>query len=75
MYDSKGNKLNQKVCSNISSNIYYTVNQKIGELAKEMHNDRIDIFDSKSNFYNDICYPYSKQKYDIPLKERRKLFY
>ena len=58
-------KLNLSICQNTKSSIYIPI------ILKE----NIDILNSSSGYYNDICYTYTSNKgTDITLNDRRKEF-
>ena len=44
-------------------------------LAYNMYKTNINVFDSNSPFFNDICFGYSIKKKDINIDDRRKIFY
>ena len=44
-------------------------------LVHKLYKKNINIFDSKSPFFNDICFRYSYKNKDIILDDRRKIFY
>lgn len=55
IYDSKGNKIDTSICGNVSTDVWYPINGDI-ELGKgeTMQNKGIDIYDGKSDYFNDI---------------------
>ena len=60
------NKINLNSCKNEQIDIFHPVTIDENELFK---------YDPESEFYNDICYPYTtKEKTDIILNDRRKEF-
>ena len=60
------NKINLISCKNEQIDIFHPVTIDENELFK---------YDPESEFYNDICYPYTtKEKTDIILNDRRKEF-
>jgi hypothetical protein len=44
-------------------------------LAYKLYKKNINIFDSNSPFFNDICFKYSFNKKNINIDDRRKIFY
>lgn len=80
VYDSKGNKLDISVCKekNVTISISYPIDidDDVKEAAKDMLNDGIDVFNSKDEFFNDICSTYvTENNTDVILKDRRADFY
>ena len=79
VYDIRGTKLNLDVCNDIKINITYPINSEINislSQAEEMMNGKgIDIYDGQSDFYNDICEPYSENGRDMVLEDRRIKYY
>ena len=67
-------KLNLDSCKNTSINIYTHVNlnDDLLDIYKYSNEQGYDIFDPKSNFYNDICTPYTSLngETDIILSDR-----
>jgi hypothetical protein len=62
---TKLTKLNLTICQN----------SKISIIIPIKENDNIDILNSSSGYYNDICYSTtSKEGTDISLKDRRKKY-
>ena len=58
-------KLNKLICSNIKIDIYMPLDL----------NENLDILNSSSGYYNDICYTTkSDNGTDISLKDRREIF-
>ena len=65
LYDNNLTKLNLSICSKTKSSIYIPI----------ILNENIDILNSSSGYYNDICYTYTSDKgTDIILKDRKKEF-
>ena len=79
VYDIRGKKLNLDVCNDIKVNISYPINSDIDisiSQAEEMMNVKgIDIYDGQSDFYNNICEPYSENGLDMVLEDRRFKYY
>jgi tRNA/tmRNA/rRNA uracil-C5-methylase (TrmA/RlmC/RlmD family) len=72
VYDGK-TKLNLSCCKNTPIKVTYEIkegtilNQTMIEYFSDMD---VDIFNIKDTFFNDICYPFSKDYSDIILKDR-----
>ena len=67
----KGEKILIK--KNISN---YIINNKLSQKeVDKVLNSKINIFDSKNKFFNDICMSYSVNDTDITLEKRIKYFY
>ena len=78
-YTSKGILLDMKNCKDISIIIQYpitNINETINyDLAEQLAQSGIDIFDSQSKIYNDICYPLHINNRDVLLEDRHKILY
>ena len=71
-------KLNLSYCDNEQINIYPPLNldQRIIDLYQNLKEQGYDLFNSKDNFYNDICSPYnSYNDTDVILNDRRNDYY
>ena len=77
-FDYNGNELNLQLCNNVTVNIMYSINSpkdvKLDE-AYMFYKEGIDIYNIKDSFYNDICFPYSLNGYDLSPSERIKNYY
>ena len=64
--------VNLSVCKNERIEINYQLDQeKINQTKVNYYSNLgIDVFDIKSDFFNDLCYPYSEKGSDIILKDR-----
>ena len=69
--------LNLNDCSNkIIINTPINFNEEMEKVYKSLTSENIDIFNSKEDFYQDICFKYTtKDETDITLDDRRKLYY
>ena len=70
VFDEDGQEIDLSVCKGVTIKVGYQVKDttqlnipKMLELADK----GIDIFDIKSEFYNDICYPYSNEDSDSDM--------
>ena len=70
IYDENGQPIELSTCKDLTIKVKYQIKNasklnipKILELAEK----GIDIFDIKSEFYNDICYPYSDDNSDSDM--------
>ena len=70
IFDEDGQEIDLSICKGITIKVGYQVKDttklnipKMLELADK----GIDIFDIKSEFYNDICYPYSNEDSDSDM--------
>ena len=65
-------RLNLSVCKNEKIEINYQLDQtKINQTKVSYYSNLgIDVFDIKSDFFNDLCYPYGEKGSDIILKDR-----
>ena len=73
-----GTRINNSICSNETLIININLNETNSnvELANEMKNLGIDIYDINDPFFNDHCYPFtSKEGKDVSLKERIEKYY
>ena len=75
IYDENKNQLNLSYCENVQIKIDYGIkNNSIlnTSLLNSFSDQGIDILNSKDDFFNDICYPYSTNdsKTDIILEDR-----
>ena len=78
IYDFSGRKLNLSICQeNIKVMRYIGDVEELNiQSAKELAIQGIDIFNSKDNFFNDLCYYYNnKEGKDITINDRRKDIY
>ena len=62
--ESKLSLLNLSVCEGINIDVYYSL----------ALNGNLDIYNSNSNFYNDICTIFEENGKDLTLSERKKLY-
>ena len=79
IYDKNGNPLNMAVCNDVNGDISYPtlsdVNGTINfELAINLTEQGIDIFNISDPFFNDICYVHSLNDTDLTLNERRQIY-
>jgi len=73
VYNDQKIKLDLSVCENDKIEINYAINNDSlidFEKITYFSNMDVDIFNSKDNFFNDICYPYSENNSDMILKDR-----
>ena len=72
VFDENKKRLNLSVCKNEKIEINYQLDQeKINQTKVNYYSNLgIDIFDIKSEFFNDLCYPYSEKGSDLILKDR-----
>ena len=77
VYNNK-KKLDLSVCENDEIEINYAItNESLLnlQLISKFSDIGVDIFDSKNEFFNDICYPYSENNSDMILKDRISYIY
>jgi hypothetical protein len=71
-------KLNLSICDNTTINIYVPLilSQDLLDLYNELKEKGYDLFDEKSEFYQDICTPY-KSSYgtDVLLSDRNNYYF
>ena len=73
IYDENKNKLDLSICSDTKITINYEINDPSTldkNLISSFSEKGIDIFDSKNDFFNDICYSYNENSTDIILSDR-----
>ena len=72
VFNEDKKRLNLSVCKNERIEINYQLDQeKINQTKVNYYSNLgIDVFDIKSDFFNDLCYPYSEKGSDIILKDR-----
>ena len=72
VFNEDKKRLNLSVCKNEKIEINYQLDQeKINQTKVNYYSNLgIDVFDIKSDFFNDLCYPYSEKGSDIILKDR-----
>ena len=78
IFDSKGNELDLSICQDVPINISAPINPNADiniDQAKEMAELGFDIFDAESDFFNDVCVPYSKSGNDVTLSDRRTVIF
>ena len=60
----------------IKNNFRYEINNRLSQvLFDEIIENDFNIFDKEESVFNDICQNFNLKNIDIPLNERRKLFY
>ena len=75
IYRKDGTLLNLSPCENLDLKIVYPItNSTLAnlEVARQLIEKNIDIYDQNSIFYFDFCSHYSINGTDIPLKQRRE---
>ena len=72
VYDDNKTILDLSVCNNTQIQIFYSLKNNSIDIknVEYFKGLRIDIFNIKDSFFNDICRPYSNKKNDIILKDR-----
>ena len=79
IYDYKGNELNVSLCNTIKVNIYTPIiNPELinWDLAFELSKEGINIFDPDSEFFNNICSPFTNEfNSDVTLGDRRNDYF
>ena len=72
VFNEDKKRLNLSVCKNEKIEINYQLDQeKINQTKVNYYSNLgIDVFNIKSDFFNDLCYPYSEKGSDIILKDR-----
>ena len=79
VYTTNGKTVDISVCSDINVVISYPLHneeQMKFEVAFDIQSKYgIDIYDSESPFYNDLCSPFQVNDTDVLLSERRKEYY
>ena len=72
VFNENKKRLNLSVCKNEKIEINYQLDEtKINQTKVNYYSNLgIDVFDIKSDFFNDLCYPYSEKGSDIILKDR-----
>lgn len=76
LYHKNGSKIDNSICDSVSTNISYPLNPSLNtEKAKKYASLGIDIYDSQSPFFNNICESFSEEGKDIPLTDRRQDIY
>ena len=73
VFDSNGNELDLKYCSNVRINIQYPINNPYinytyGEF---MNNLNVDVFNSKDEYFNNLCKVSVGNNSDITISKRR----
>ena len=72
VYDSKGNELQLEVCDSIKVSSPIQDMDSINlELAKQLQEEGIDIFNPNEPIFNDKCIPFSIDGKDLTVKDRR----
>ena len=78
IYDKRGNQLNLSICKENIKILRYIgdVNELNLDLAKNLSDQGIDIFNTQDKFFNDLCYEYNNPNgLDIIIDDRRNDFY
>ena len=84
VYDENGNEVNIKEecpeCSNIKINVKNNydniLKKRFGEAIKNIIlSNKIDIFDPEAPIFNDLCYNFTVSGIDIPINNRKDIFY
>ena len=74
IYTDDGTNIDISVCNNISIGISYPIRNGASvdfEVAKELNEKGVDIFNIKDPFFSDICFPYIDERgNDVLLKDR-----
>ena len=76
-----GNKLDLDICNEVHLSVEEDIAMKVVNTQKLLHvqelaQQDIDVFNSTSEFYVDICYYYNSSiRKDIAVKDRVKIFY
>ena len=79
LYLNDGTSIDISICKDtavrISQDIYEEELTLDKEKIKELIEKNIDVFNMSDPFFNDKCYSFSDNKRDIPLAERRRIYY
>ena len=79
LYLNDGTSIDISICKDtavmISQDIYEDELTLDKEKIKELIEKNIDVFNMSEPFFNDKCYSFSDNKRDIPLAERRRIYY
>ena len=79
LYLNNGTSIDISICNNttvrISQDIYEEDLTLDKEQIKELIEKNINVFNMSDPFFNDKCYSFSDNKRDIPLTERRIIYY
>ena len=76
LYATNGTKLDLSLCNDVPINISYPISPTLNTtIAKEYASKGIDIYNAESDFFNDICVPYSEDGKDVSLSDRREYIY
>ena len=74
IYTNEGTNIDISICNNISIGISYPIRNGSGvdlEVAKELYESGVDIFNIRDPFFSDICIPYIDERgNDVLLKDR-----
>ena len=78
VFDFSGNELNLSLCNNIGVQISFPIINSTNinyELARELSEQNIDIYNKSDSFYTDYCIPYSANNSDMIRDDRVKDIY
>ena len=78
IFESSGNELNLSLCDNIGVQISFPIINSTNinyELARELSEQNIDIYNKSDPFYTDFCIPYSANNSDMIRDDRIKDIY
>ena len=76
LYHKNGSSIDDSMCLSLSTDISYPLNPLLNtDDARYYASLGIDIYDSQSAFFNDICEPYSEEGKDITIESRRRDMY
>ena len=79
IYKQNGQKLDLSVCSNLNIRINYYITDVSNislDLAKELEEKGVDIYNGKDDFFNNYCLNFtSKYNTDVILKDRRLYYF
>ena len=78
-YLDNGTSIDLAICENttllLSQYIYDEELTLDKEKIRELYKNKIDVFNISAPFFNDKCYPFSDNRRDVPLIERRGVYY
>lgn len=76
VFDSKRKEVSLKYCEGMKVEMYYALtNVSLTNARKMMESNSVDIYNPKDSFFNDVCVPYSLDKVDVALSDRRTDIY
>lgn len=79
IYKQNGKKLDLSVCSNLNIRVNYYITDVSNislDLAKELEEKGVDIYNGKDDFFNNFCLNFtSKYNTDVILKDRRLYYF